>query len=70
MEISRRHGGGFQLDVLRWTEEWVPGFGKVGEFREPASRTATFTDTLERAEELAEEKFRSHGTTGPVAADE
>jgi hypothetical protein len=70
VNIDRRLGGGFQLDVFRWTEEWVPGFGKVGEFWELASRTVTVTDTLERAEALAEEKFHLFGATVRRLADE
>ena len=55
VEIVRRAAGVFQVEVLRWTEEWVQGHGKVAEFWEPVKQSATFTDTLERAEALAHE---------------
>jgi hypothetical protein len=64
-EVIRRTGGEFQVTIFRWTEEWVPGYGKVGEFWERVSRCVTLADTLERAERLAAEEFRSLGT-GPV----
>jgi hypothetical protein len=56
-EIVRRPSGGFQVDVFRWNEEWVEGYGKVAEFWEQANRGVTLTDTLEHAEELAVEKL-------------
>jgi len=68
-EIVRRTGC-FQVKLFRWTEEWVPGYGEVAEFWEPASHFATMTDTLERAEELAAEEFRSLGAASPERAEE
>jgi hypothetical protein len=56
-EVLKRPVGGFQVLVSRWTEEWVPDYGKVGEFWASVGRGATFTDTSERAEELAREHF-------------
>jgi hypothetical protein len=58
-EIERRPGGSFQVTVYRWTEEWVPGYGKVGEFWERVSDMVTLADTPERAEELAREDLRA-----------
>ena len=60
---------GFQMTVFRWTEEWVPGYGKVAEFWERVSRSATMADTQAHAEVLAGEEFRSFGTS-PVPVDD
>jgi|GEM_PF-2327276 len=62
-DIARRPGGGFQMTIFQWTEEWVPGYGKVAEFWERVSRMVTVADTVERAESLAAEEFRSLGTS-------
>jgi hypothetical protein len=61
-EILPRNGA-FQVIVFHWTEEWVPGHGKVAEFWERISQFATLADTLERAEELVAEEFRARGTS-------
>ena len=58
-EITRRPAGGFQVTVYRWTEEHVPGYGKVAEFWERVHGHLTVTDTLENAETLAEEALRA-----------
>jgi hypothetical protein len=60
-EIVRRRDGAFQVDILRWTEEWVPDYGKVDEFWEPMGEGLTLTDTLERARDRAAEKLADHG---------
>jgi hypothetical protein len=57
-EVIERPGGGFQVEVSRWAEEWVPGHGKVHEGWVPARQGLTLTDTVERAESLAAEKLR------------
>ena len=31
VEIERRGGGSLQVTMYKWTEEWVEGYGKVGE---------------------------------------
>jgi len=64
VDIVRRSKGEFQVDLLRWTEEWVPGYGKVAEFWERVSKMTTIADTMERAEALAREEFRTVGTSG------
>jgi hypothetical protein len=56
-EIVRRPTGGYQVDILRWTEEWVERV-KVAEFWEPVGQGVTLTDTVERAGQLAAEKLR------------
>jgi hypothetical protein len=56
-DIIRRSTGSFQIEVLRWTEEWVPGHGKVGEFWEPVHQGVTLTDSLEHAVILARQKL-------------
>lgn len=61
--IIRRPGGGFRMTVCRWTEEMVPGRGKVAEFWEPLSEMVTLADTMEIAETLAAEAFRSLGAS-------
>ena len=58
VEIERRPEGTLQVTSYKWVEEWVEGHGKVAEFWVPFDATATFTDTLERAELLASEKLR------------
>ncbi|HEX8913321.1 MAG TPA: hypothetical protein VF796_13250 [Humisphaera sp.] len=60
-EIVRRRDGAFQVDVSRWTEEWVPEYGKVDEFWAPVRDGLTLTDTLERARERAIEKLADQG---------
>jgi hypothetical protein len=55
VEIERRAERVFQITAFKWTEEWVSGIGKVAEFWAQADRMATFTDTIERARELARE---------------
>jgi hypothetical protein len=69
-EVVRLSTGGFTVTIFQWREEWVPGYGKAGEFWGRVSRSLTIADTLERAAELAEEEFRSLGTRGPAPADE
>ncbi|MBN9122231.1 MAG: hypothetical protein J0I06_24345 [Planctomycetes bacterium] len=69
-EVVRLPTGGFVVTMFRWREEWVPDYGKAGEFWERVSRSVTIADTLKRAAELAEEEFRSLGTTGPAPVDE
>jgi hypothetical protein len=59
VEIERRSSGALQLVAYKWTEEWVEGYGKIGEFWAPIRQGVTLTDTLERAEQLAREKLRS-----------
>jgi hypothetical protein len=54
-EVTEHPSGGFRVEVLRWTEEWVEGYGKVAAFWERVSRGVTFADTVERAEVLARE---------------
>ena len=58
VEIERRSGGSLQVTAYKWTEEWVPGYGKVAGFWEPVPQSVTITDTLELAEQLAHEKLR------------
>lgn len=65
-QVVRHPRGGFRVEVLRWTEEWVEGHGKVAEFWEPVSTGVTFTDTVERGEQLAREKL---AIWEPPAAD-
>lgn len=57
-EVIQRPRGGFQVEVLRWHEEWVPDYGKVDEGWVPVGKGLTLTDTIERAETLAAEKLR------------
>jgi hypothetical protein len=54
-EIVRRPDGHLQVFLLRWIEEAVPDHGKVAEFWEDQSRTASITDELEIARSLARE---------------
>jgi hypothetical protein len=68
--IEQRSGGGLQVTVFRWTEERVPGYGKIGEFWERVSRPVMIADTVERVDELAEEEFRSLGTTARIVTEE
>jgi hypothetical protein len=70
VQITPLPTGGYKFEVYRRAEEWVPGHGKVGEFWERESGSPRFADTRERVAELAEEEFRSRGTTGPESADE
>lgn len=65
-EIVPHPGGGFQVTLFRWREEWVPGCGTVGEGWARLSRPVVLADTMERAAELAQEEFRSYGTTAAV----
>ena len=39
-EVIERPGGVFQVEVSRWTEEWVPGYGKVHEGWVPVRRAS------------------------------
>lgn len=57
VEIEQRSEAAYRLRLIKWTEEWVDGYGKVAEFWEDVSGSATFTDTLESAERLAAEKL-------------
>ncbi len=57
-EIKRLAVSAFQISMYKWTEENVPGIGKVAEFWESVGRMATFTDTIERAENLARDELR------------
>lgn len=57
-EIILRPGGGFQIEVSRWTEEWVPGYGKVYEGWMSVNQGITLTDNVERAAVLAAEKLQ------------
>jgi hypothetical protein len=59
VEIERRSSGAFQLLVYKWFEEYVEGYGKVGEFWDRVGAGATFTDTIERAKQLAKEKLQA-----------
>jgi len=59
VEIERRSDGALQLVAYKWTEEWIEGYGKLGEFWAPIRQGITITDTLGRAEQLAHEKLRS-----------
>ena len=56
-EVVQRSTGGFQVEVSRWVEEWVPGFGKIDEGWMPVHQGLTLTDTVERAEALAAESL-------------
>ena len=56
-DIERRPGGSLQVTIYKWTEEWVPDYGKVGEFWAPLPKRFTITDTIENAERLASEMF-------------
>jgi hypothetical protein len=58
VEIERRSGGSSQVTAYKWTEEWIPGYGKVAEFWESVSQSVTITDTLVRADQLAREKLQ------------
>jgi hypothetical protein len=58
VQIERRSAGSLQVTAYKWTEEWVPGYGKVAEFWERLPQSASITDTLERAEQLAQEQLR------------
>jgi hypothetical protein len=69
-EIARLPVGGFTVTIFQWKKWWAPEYGKVGEGWDRVSRGVTIADTLERAEVLAEEEFRSLGTTGPAPAGE
>lgn len=57
-EIERRPGGSLQVTAYKWTEEIVPGYGKVAEFWERVPQSVSITDTLANAEILAREKLR------------
>jgi len=59
--VIRTTVGALRVEVERWTEEWVPGYGKVAEFWELATVGTTYADTIERAEELAHEALRTWG---------
>lgn len=56
--VVRHVDGVFRVEVERWTEEWVPGYGKLGEFWSQITRSATFADTANRAAELAGDELR------------
>jgi hypothetical protein len=56
-EIVRRGNGVFQVTIFQWIEECVEEYGVVPGYRVPVSRSATFTDTVENAEKLAQEAF-------------
>jgi hypothetical protein len=56
-DIVRRPTGSFQVEILRWTEEWVPGHGKVAEVWAQVHEGTTLTDSLECAVALAHEKL-------------
>lgn len=62
--VLRFDSGIFRVEVERWREEWVPGFGKVGEGWARQSEGATYGDSLERAAELAEEGLRLAASLG------
>jgi hypothetical protein len=55
VEIIRRPTGAFQVELYRWNEEWIEDH-KVAEFWWDIGGL-TLTDTLERAEKLAQEKL-------------
>lgn len=57
--VVRRAAGGFRVEVERWREEWAPSYGLVGECWSRVRAGLTFTDTLERADQLAREELRS-----------
>jgi hypothetical protein len=65
-EIVPRPTGGFQVTVYQHREEWVPGYGMVGEYWGRVSPSVMLADSMERAAELAQEEFRSYGTTAAV----
>lgn len=56
--ILQRSSGGYQIELFRWQEEWVPEFGKIDEGWIPVRCGLTLTDTIERAEELAREALQ------------
>jgi hypothetical protein len=56
--VLRFDNGLFRVEIERWREEWVPGYGKVDEGWSRITEGATYGDTLERATELAEEELR------------
>lgn len=60
VETRRRPDGLLQVHLLRWTEEVVPGHGKVAEFWEQVPTAASITDDLSRAVELAKELLATH----------
>ena len=62
--VLRFEGGPFRVEVERWREEWVSGYGKVGEGWSRVTQGATYADTLERATELAEEELRLAAALG------
>jgi hypothetical protein len=62
--VVRVSDGVFRVEVERWQEEWVPGYGKVAEFWSRVTEGATYTDTPDRATELAEEELRLAVTLG------
>jgi hypothetical protein len=58
VEIERRAANLLEIIAYKWTEEVVPGYGKIGVFWERIPQNFTFTDTLETAQKLALEKLR------------
>jgi hypothetical protein len=59
--IVRKSSGALLVELERWIEEWVPGYGKVDEFWSRMNTGMTYTDTIERAEQLANEALRMCG---------
>ena len=57
-EIERRSTGSFRITIYKWFEEWCEGYGMEA-FWQPVPRMVILTDTLENAERLAREEFRS-----------
>ncbi len=53
VEIVQRADGHFQICLLRWIEEIVPGYGKVAEFWADQDRTVSITDDIEVARAIA-----------------
>jgi len=59
VEIVRRPDGPFQVFLLRWIEEIVPGHGKVAEFWEDQNPMASLTDDLQTARSMGTEFLAS-----------
>ena len=56
--VVRFDDGLYRIEVERWREECVPGYGKFGEGWSRITEGATYADTLQLAAELAEEELR------------
>lgn len=62
--VLRFRDGLFRVEIERWREERVPGYGKVGEGWSRITQGATYADTPERAAKLAEEQLRLASSLG------